>query len=144
MPPYHPLWGHLGLAAQVARTLPSDAHGHYLAAEIKKLFPDLPPIFYLDTWPVGPPCIVITSVAGARQIIQEPKHEDILHFLRPLIGKHGLVTMEGQEWKYWRSIFKETRVLCEILRGRAESENTFSLFETMSRLTMDMSCLATL
>ncbi|KAL9128331.1 MAG: hypothetical protein Q9217_002960, partial [Psora testacea] len=105
MPPYHPLFGHLGLAAKIVKTLPSDAHGHYLATEIKKLYPDLPAIFYLDVWPTGPPLIVITSTEGAAQIIQEPKHEDILGFLGPLIGKHGLVTMEGQEWKYWRNIF---------------------------------------
>lgn len=161
MPPYNPILGHLGLAAKITKTLPSDFHGHYLASEIKRLFPELPPIFYLDVWPTGPPLIVITSAAGSYQIIQEPKHKDILGFLQPLIGKQGLVTMEGHEWKYWRSIFnpgfntnhlqtlvpgivENTLVLCDILRERAESESMFSLFETMSKLTMDMSCLATL
>ena len=161
MPPYNPLLGHLGLAATIVRALPSDVHGHYLAGEIKRLFPGLPPIFYLDIWPTGPPLIVITSATGAHQIIQEPKHEEILRFLQPLIGKHGLVTMEGQEWRYWRNIFnpgfnsnhlstlvpgivENTLVLCDILQERAKLKNMFSLFETMSKLTMDMSCLATL
>ena len=161
MPPYNPILGHLGLAARIVGTLPSDAHGHYLASEIKILYPELPSIFYLDIWPTGPPLIVITSAAGAHEIINEPKHEDIFGFLQPLIGKHGLVTMEGQEWKYWRNIFnpgfnpnhlltlvpgivENTLVLRDILRERAESKVMFSLFETMSKLTMDMSCLATL
>lgn len=167
MPPHNFLLGHLGLAADIARKLPGDFHGHYLAAEIKSRFPTLPPIFYLDLWPTGPPLVVITSAAGAFRIAQYepqlPKYEGVLGFLQPLIGKHGLVTMEGDEWKYWRSIFnpgfnaahlstlvpgivENTLVLCEILEEQSSGakEEVFSLFETMSRLTMDMSCLATL
>lgn len=164
MPPYNFLLGHLGLVAEITRNLPRDFHGHYLAAEVKRKYPELPPIFYLDIWPTGPPLVVITSASGAYHIAQgdsQPKHEDILGFLQPLIGKHGLVTMEGEEWKYWRGIFnpgfnaahlstlvpgivENTLVLCDVLRERARENEVFSLFETMSRLTMDMSCLATL
>ncbi|KAI0868948.1 cytochrome P450 71B25 [Hypoxylon argillaceum] len=165
MPPHSFLLGHLGLVAEITRAWPRDFHGHYLALEIRRRFPLLPPIFYLDLWPTGPPLVVITSASGACRIAQhEPqllKHGGVLGFLQPLIGKHGLVTMEGDEWKYWRGIFnpgfnaanlstqvpgivENTMVLYEILEERAAGREVFSLFETMSRLTMDMSCLATL
>ncbi|KAK8093495.1 hypothetical protein PG997_000180 [Apiospora hydei] len=165
MPPHSFLLGHLGLVAKLTKGWPRDFHGHYIAAEIRDRYPELPPVFYLDLWPTGPPLVVMTAAGGAAEIAlrepQLPKYEGVLGFLQPLIGKHGLVTMEGAEWKYWRAIFnpgfnaahlqtlvpgivENTMVLCEILSERAEEGGLFSLFETMSRLTMDMSCLATL
>ncbi|UQC81363.1 AflN/verA/monooxygenase [Colletotrichum lupini] len=165
MPPHNFLLGHLGLAAKIAKTLPSDFHGHYLAGEIRRVYPDLPAVFYLDLWPTGPPLMVITTSHDQARVTahepQLPKHEGVLGFLKPLIGSHGLVTMEGDEWRYWRGVFnpgfnaahlvtlvpglvENTLVLHDILRERAAAGEIFSLFETMSRLTMDMSCLATL
>lgn len=165
MPPHDFLLGHLGLAAKIAKTLPSDFHGHYLAGEIRRAYPDLPAVFYLDLWPTGPPLMVMTTSHDQARVTahepQLPKHEGVLGFLKPLIGSHGLVTMEGDEWRYWRGVFnpgfnaahlvtlvpglvENTLVLHEILRERAAAGEIFSLFEAMSRLTMDMSCLATL
>ncbi|KZL74652.1 cytochrome p450 monooxygenase [Colletotrichum tofieldiae] len=165
MPPHDFMLGHLGLAAKIAKTLPSDFHGHYLAGEIRRAFPSLPAVFYLDLWPTGPPLMVMTTSHSQARVTahepQLPKHEGVLGFLKPLIGSHGLVTMEGDEWRYWRGVFnpgfnaahlatlvpglvENTLVLHEILQERAAEGEFFSLFETMSRLTMDMSCLATL
>ncbi|KAI9743461.1 MAG: hypothetical protein M1818_002773 [Claussenomyces sp. TS43310] len=164
MPPYNAIFGHLLFMANIARKLPSDSHGHYLPTEIRRALPELPPIFYLDIWPMGPPLLVITSASGAYQIAQEnslPKHDDVLSFLQPLVGKHGLVTMEGDEWKFWRSIFNsgfnmnhlltlvpsivdDTRTYCEVLREWAGRKEIFPLLEATSMLTMDMSGRATL
>ncbi|KAK8086050.1 hypothetical protein PG994_001024 [Apiospora phragmitis] len=165
MPPHSFLLGHIGLVAKLTKGWPRDFHGHYIAAELRDRYPALPPVFYLDLWPTGPPLVVMTAAGGAAEIAlrepQLPKYEGVLGFLQPLIGRHGLVTMEGAEWKYWRAIFnpgfnaahlqtlvpgvvENTLVLCEILGERAGEGGLFSLFETMSRLTMDMSCLATL
>lgn len=165
MPPHNFILGHLKLAAKIAKTFPNDFHGHYLASEIRRAYPELPSVFYLDLWPTGPPLMVITTSRSQERVTahepQLPKHEGVLGFLQPLIGSHGLVTMEGEEWRYWRGVFnpgfnaahlvtlvpglvENTLVLHEILRNRAAEGEMFSLFETMSRLTMDMSCLATL
>ncbi|KAK7978388.1 hypothetical protein PG988_005878 [Apiospora saccharicola] len=165
MPPHSFLLGHIGIVAQLTKSWPRDFHGHYLAAELRDRYPDLPPVFYLDLWPTGPPTLVITSAGPAGEISQQspqlPKYEGIVGFLGPIIGKHALVAMEGAEWKYWRAIFnpgfnaahlqtlvpgivENTLTLCEILAEHADEGGVFALFEAMSRLTMDMSCLATL
>ncbi|KAK8006023.1 hypothetical protein PG991_012320 [Apiospora marii] len=165
MPPHSFLFGHIGIVTKLTKKWPRDFHGHYLAAELRDRYPELPPVFYLDLWPTGPATLVITSAAPAGEISQQqpqlPKYEGIVGFLGPIIGKHALVAMEGQEWKYWRAIFnpgfnaahlqtlvpgivENTLTLCEILGEHADEGGVFALFETMSRLTMDMSCLATL
>jgi len=45
--------------------LPSDVHGHVLPRQIAMAFPDLGPLFYIDTWPFGPPMLVATSPESA-------------------------------------------------------------------------------
>lgn len=60
MPPYHPIFGHIALMAKIIKKLPNDAHGHYLADQIRRKFPYLDS-FYLDTWPFSPPVLVVIS-----------------------------------------------------------------------------------
>ncbi|KAI8630457.1 cytochrome P450 71B25 [Xylariaceae sp. FL1651] len=165
--PMHPhsfLFGHSNLVARIVRMWPQKFYAHYLTLEVKRRFPMLPPIFYLGLWPADPPQPVGRTVTGASLIAQhEPqllKRKGVLSFLQPLIGKYNLVTMEGDDLQYWRGIFnpnfsvaylvtqvpgivENTMLLCEILEERAGGK-VFSLFETMSQLTMDMSCLAML
>lgn len=76
-------------------------------------------------------------------------------FLRPLTGKHDLVSMEGQLWKTWRNIFNpgfsathlatmvpgimdDVLVFRDILRKRAEQGNIFSLEEATLNVTLDV------
>lgn len=108
MLPRHPIFDHVLLTASVLGKLPRDAHGHYLVDQIRQRYPDLGPIYYLDAWPFRPPLLVVTSPTLVSQFIQDvslPKHEGMRHFLRPLTGERDLVSMEGQLWKTWRSIF---------------------------------------
>jgi hypothetical protein len=48
MPPHSSLFGHLGLAASIQRDIPSDAHSHYIADQIRQRYPNLGPVFYSD------------------------------------------------------------------------------------------------
>ncbi|MCJ1422456.1 hypothetical protein MMC29_000336 [Sticta canariensis] len=94
-----------------------------------------------------------------RQMTQEnpllPKHNGQRQFLRPLSGKHDLVTMEGQLWKTWRTIFnpgfsanhlmtlvptilEDVSIFYGILRGHAEKGDLFSLEEATLSVTLDV------
>jgi cytochrome P450 len=159
MPPHHPIFGHILLTAKIIRKLPKDAHGHYIADQIRRQFPYLDSFFYLDSWPFSPPVLVVISPHAMSQFTQEnvtlQKHKLMRQFLRPLTGKHDLVSMEGQLWKKWRTIFnpgfsathlatmvpgimEDVLVFRDILRQRAEQGNIFSLEETTLNVTFDV------
>lgn len=68
---------------------------------------DLPPVFYLDLWPMANPLMMVNDPDVAHQITQAkslPKHPVNAKVLRPLTGSHSVVTAEGAEWKMLRSI----------------------------------------
>lgn len=159
MPPHHPIFGHILLAGRILTTLPNDAHGHYLANEIRLQFPHLDSMFYLDTWPFSPPVLLVLSPIGMRQMTQEhpllPKHKGQRQFLRPLSGQHDLVTMEGQMWKTWRTIFnpgfsvnhlmtlipnilEDVLIFHDILQDHAQKGDIFSLEEATLSVTLDV------
>lgn len=158
MPPHNALFGHIPLLARVLKRLPSDSHGHYLADQLNREFPTLGPIFYLDTWPFGPPLLVVISPTISSQFTQKgylPKHVGMRNFLRPLTGDHDLVSMEGQPWKTWRNIFnpgfsaghimklvpdilKEVTIFRDSLRNHVKEGDMFSLEEHCLNVTMDV------
>lgn len=53
MPPYNPIFGHL-LIHKITSTLPKDVHTQYLPDILRRVMPDLGPIYYLAIWPFGP------------------------------------------------------------------------------------------
>lgn len=108
MPPHHLISGHILVTDSIVATLPSHAHGRHIVGSMRRRFPDIGPIYYLDTSPFARPVLVVISPYLASRFAQErsfPKHEGMRHFLQSLTGEHDLVTMEGQMWK-WGSIFK--------------------------------------
>lgn len=108
MPPHNPIFGHILVTNGVVSKLPADASTGYIPAHVRRATPGLGPVFYLDNWPFSAPILVIASPTSAYQITQEhslPKFPALRHFLRPLTGEYDLVTMEGELWKTWRSIY---------------------------------------
>ena len=108
MPLYHLFFGHLLRSRSILSQLLDDVHGNYLPDLIKRASPDLPPMFYLDDWPFTTPILEVTSPTGAYQVWQDrslPKFAALRSFMKLLTGGDDLVTMEGKEWKAWRSIF---------------------------------------
>ncbi|KAL2126410.1 hypothetical protein VTI74DRAFT_967 [Chaetomium olivicolor] len=108
MPPHHWLFGHIGVAAKIFRSLPPHAHLLLIADQVRREYPNLDTAFYLDIWPFGPPTLMVISPDLASQFTQDaslPKFEGLRKFLEPLTGKKDLVSMEGQEWRHWRSKF---------------------------------------
>lgn len=158
MPPHNIVFGHLGTAARAMAKLPLDAHPHYLPGQVLRAMPELGPIFYLDAWPMADPILVVASAAGAYQITQEhslPKFYVLRDYFRPLTGDYDLLTMEGETWKRWRSIFnpgfrsshlmtltpgilEDTLTFCDILREHVKKDDMFPMEVLTTSLTVDI------
>lgn len=109
MPPHNILLGHLLVAGEVQRGLPTDAHGHYLADQIRQRYPDLGPTFYLDLWPFSDPVLIVTDPDVIAQFCAPdrllPKHPGVKTFMYPITGGYDLNCLEGESWKFWRKLF---------------------------------------
>lgn len=138
--------------------VPSDVHGHILPNQVKIRMPELGPIFYLDTWPFSPPLLVVVGPDEAHQITEEqslPKFHTLSEYMRPITGGNDLVSMEGDQWKKWRSLFnpgfasghlttlvpimvEEMLFFCEKLRDHAKKSDIFPLDPHTARLSLDI------
>lgn len=158
MPPHHPIFGHVFVLARVMSKLPKDAHPHYLASQLQKAYPDMGPIFFLDAWPFITLTLVVASPATLAQITTEhvlPKFPAIRDFLYPLANGKDIVSMDGQEWKYWRTLFnpgfsashlmtlvpnivQEALVYCDVLEEHAAKQGVFQMKTLTDNLAMDV------
>ena len=159
MPPYNLFLGHLPLMMNLISNLPKDAHGHYLPDQIRRRFPDLGPIYYLDAWPFATPILVVTSPYIAPQFSSSsnllPKHPGMAKYVRPITGGLDLISMSGETWKAWRKIFnpgfsanqmiemvpaflEEIQNFRDILREHTKAKTIFRLDEAAINLTMDV------
>ena len=122
------------------------------------MYPDMGPIFYLDAWPFMTLTLVVTSPPALAQITTEhvlPKFPAIKDYLYPLANGKDLVSMNGQEWRYWRDVFnpgfsashlmtlvpdivKETMVFLDVLRGHANKQDVFRMKNLTDNLAMDV------
>jgi len=158
MPPHNPVFGHIFVLASVMSKLPKDAHPHYLPNQLQSTYPDLGPIFYLDAWPFITLSLVIASPATLAQVTTEhvlPKFPAIKDFLYPLANGKDIVSMDGQEWRYWRNMFnpgfsashlislvpeivEETTRFCDILKDRARKQDIIRMKFLTDNLAMDV------
>lgn len=158
MPPHQPVFGHVFVLARAMAGLPTDAHPHYLPDTLRRIYPAMGSIFFLDAWPFITLTLVVASPATLAQTTTEyvlPKFPAIRDFLYPLSNGKDIVGMDGPEWKYWRSVFnpgfsanylmklvpdivKETTVFCKILQRHAEKQDTFQMKSLTDNLAMDV------
>jgi len=158
MPPHSFFLGHLPIIKQVMGQLPKDAHGVYLANEIRRTYPELGPNYYLDLMPFAPSMLVIGTPETHYQIAQEHllhKLPNLRNFVRPIDDGLGMLTMEGAEWKKWRGVFnpgfspahmmtlvpaivKETEAFCENLEKHVQKKDIFTMKTLTDYLTLDI------
>lgn len=156
MPPYNSLFGHLLEIYSILFKLSSDAHPLYLADQLRRKYYHMGSVFYVDLWPFNRLILFVNFPTAAYQLLQEhflPKADSVRKFMYPLIQKNDLVTMEGQTWKEWRSIFNSAfsashfiilmpsmlevvLTYFKVLAKHAESKNTFSLKQITIGLTL--------
>ncbi|KAJ1338307.1 sterigmatocystin biosynthesis cytochrome P450 monooxygenase [Microdochium nivale] len=113
--PHSWLFGHLPLVVQHRKDFPGDLHVSLFFLEItknyKKYFPDRtapPSVTYLDLWPLGNAVCVCVDPVVSPQFTQTkslPKGTMVKYLMGPLTGGRDLVSLEGDEWKLWRSRF---------------------------------------
>jgi cytochrome P450 len=164
MPPHNPLFGHLLEVYSVLSNLPSDAHPLYLADQLRRKYPDMGPVFYVDLWPFHSPFLFANSPTAAYQLLQErspPKADPIRKYFYPLTRNNDIVSMEGPAWKEWRSMFnpafsashlitlvpmmlEAVSTYCKVLAEHAESNGMFSLEDVTIGLTLTIIGIVTL
>lgn len=158
MPPHHPIFGHLFILYGVTSKLPEDAHPHYLADQLRRAYPKMGPIFYIDAWPFITLTLVVASPDTLAQITTQhvlPKFPAIKDFQYPLSNGNDIVSMDGQEWKHWRDMFnpgfsvnhlimlapetvKETIVFLNILNDHATKQDLFRMKFLTDNLAMNV------
>lgn len=119
---------------------------------------NLPPVFYIDAWPLSFPLLVVGDPAVAASVTQGPslpKHWVIQFSLRGLVGTRSLFTHEGQEWRNLRSMFNpgfsltqlmtqvsdvadHIAVFRQILSQHADTGETIRMGYAVTLLTMDV------
>ncbi|KAI1489959.1 cytochrome P450 4V3 [Biscogniauxia mediterranea] len=137
--PHSLLFGHLPILAEFRAAHPPDANMYlvqgWLARNWKKYLPDqddLPPVVYLDTWPVSASLAVIFDPLVAAQFTYTknlPKSDLTIDFLKPLTGGIDIVCSEGEAWKTWRSRFNpgfSQRNLTALLPDLLEEATVFA------------------
>ena len=117
-------------------------------------------LFYLDTYPIAEPIVVIIDPDVAKQIQTSPKtftrHPEALRFLKDVLGAKGIFFALGETWSRTRGWFKpafsmshlltlvpegmleETLVFKEILTELSASKQKFRMFDLLQRLTFDL------
>lgn len=123
-----------------------------------------PGIVYFDSWPFGGTTACVFSPELVSQFTQDsslPKSPLVARELTPFTGLRDLVTMEGQEWKFWRSVFnpgfsaknltamvpgflEEIQVLKERLLKAAGTGEVVVMEKTVQTATVDLICRAAL
>jgi cytochrome P450 len=115
-------------------------------------------LFYIDTWPFGPPMLVATSPDSANQITiahSLAKFIALREYMKPMTGGMDLRTLEGSAWKTWRNVFQpgfnsghlmtkvpemieDILIFCENLRAHAASGEVFQMDPLTVNLNLDI------
>jgi cytochrome P450 len=143
--------------AKVVATYPRDIHPHAIMPYLQAKY-NLPPIYYVDTWPFGYSiCAIVDPDVAMQATVQTslPKHEALVDAIGPLTGYHSLVSIEGKEHRRWRNIFNpgfsnahlmtlvdgivaDGLLFMDILGKHAATGDIFLLEEAATRLTVDI------
>lgn len=156
-PPHSFLFGHIPLFAEIVKGIPPNCHPQYIYTTLARKY-NLPGVFYVDLWPVGPAQIIVTDPAAAHDITTIrplPKHGEVERFLRPIAGGENIAAVNGAKWKYIHGLVSpgfasshvkgmvgvmanETLTFRKTLSRLAETGETFSMEETAAKLIFDV------
>ncbi|KAF2133061.1 cytochrome P450 3A30 [Dothidotthia symphoricarpi CBS 119687] len=157
MPPHDFFWGHLKLVGELSRALPKDTHFQYITTTIGRDY-DMPSVFYLDLWPLGPSCMIITDPDLALQVTgnhDHEKHDEEKSVIDPFIGAGNIVTSAGARWKHLHKqlspafsisniaamrggIAEETMKFRGLMKELAQSGEDFRMDDYGQRLMFDI------
>jgi hypothetical protein len=118
--PHSWIFGHLIFMGEFRKDHPEDANIYNMQSwfmdNLERFFPGeetIPPVIYLDLWPlIHNPMLMTTHPAVSAQYTQlksMPKSRTSIDYLTPLTGNKDIVSVEGEEWKHWRSRLNPVR-----------------------------------
>ncbi|KAL6892175.1 cytochrome P450 [Trichoderma evansii] len=95
-------WGHLKIFGEYVQNLP---HGSYIQPAVTQLKMDynLPDIFYIDLWPLGPQFMILSSPEACAIPTTEnafDQHEVVGDFFKGGIGTNFIEATNGALWKH--------------------------------------------
>ncbi|KAJ0108224.1 hypothetical protein J7T55_000189 [Diaporthe amygdali] len=154
--------GHLLVLQKYVDQIPPDAAVAFAMRDLCKEHADTE-LFLMDFWPVYPPLFTVFGPGPISQICNKynlPKTAVSSRFMQPITGGPNLISMNGDEWKYWRSLFNPgfstgamlnnvPHIVDSVLVFREKliqmvEKGMFSLDELTTRLTMEIILKVTL
>lgn len=154
--------GHLLVLQKYVDGIPPDAAVAFAMRDLCEEFPDSE-LFLMDFWPVYPPLYTVFGPEPISQICNKynlPKTAVAERFMQPVTGGPNLVSMNGDEWKRWRSLFNPgfsagamldnvPHIVDSVLVFRDKliervGQGMFSLDELATRLTFEIILKVTL
>ncbi|KAK7738318.1 hypothetical protein SLS53_006126 [Cytospora paraplurivora] len=154
--------GHLLVLQKYVDGIPADAAVAFAMRDLCEEFADTE-LFLMDFWPVYPPLFTVFGPEPINQICNKynlPKTAVASRFMQPVTGGPNLITMNGDEWKYWRSLFNPgfstgamlnnvPHIVDSVLVFRKKlirmiGKGMFSLDELTTKLTMEIILKVTL
>ncbi|KAK2599128.1 hypothetical protein QQS21_005389 [Conoideocrella luteorostrata] len=99
--------GHLMVLQKYLGRIPPDAAVAFAMRDLAQEFTDTE-IFLMDFWPVYPALYTVISPEVTAQVCSKynlPKSAANARSMKPVTGGPDLVSMNGDEWKYWRTLF---------------------------------------
>lgn len=99
--------GHLLVLQKYVDGIPPDAAVVFAMRDLAQEFADTE-VFLMDFWPVYPPLFTVFGPEPISQVCSKynlPKTVTASNFLKPIAGGPSILSMNGDEWKYWRSLF---------------------------------------
>ncbi|KAL7926879.1 cytochrome P450 [Trichoderma austrokoningii] len=101
-PPHSLLWGHLKLVGKYVQKMPRGIHMQSVFSEIKSDY-DLPDVFYIDLWPLGPQFVFCVSPEACAIPTTEntfDMHDEVTKFLKGSVGASFIEATNGALWKH--------------------------------------------
>lgn len=134
--------------AEFAKAHPPDINVYvfhtWLSENCERYFPGhsyLPPVIYLDLWPMTSSLALVTDPVAASQFTVTkslPKIGVVRQFIEPLTSCMDIFCAAGQDWKSWRSRFNpgfSQRNLTAMLPELLEEVTVF--VEELKKMTRD-------
>lgn len=117
--------------------LPKNIHWQVAMTTISQKY-DLPGLWYLDLWPIGPCQIVVTDPDVAFYLTVTRNHEKHIRLAQavdPLIGEGNIVSAEGTQWKRMHKMLAPAFAITQVTNMRPMiAENVMEFRAIMSKL----------
>jgi cytochrome P450 len=149
-------FGHLLILEKNLKKLPPDVNVFMAMNDLVRDHQDTE-VFLMDYWPIYDPVLMVfgpelATQASIKYELPKPRHQE--DGFRPIIGGSSLITMNGDEWKLWRSLLNPgfsashmlslvpsvvdaVDVFCQLLKEHVNT-GVFSMDDMAMDLTMDV------